>query len=73
MIALGLQLVFASIAAFRGWGFRPFGYLIGLVIFALLVGVLFGVNTFSVGLLLTLDWALVGFLGYMAISGKEKE
>lgn len=74
MIALGIQLAFAAVASFRGWGFAPWGLILALFAFAFVVGNgfvhAFGAN-FTIGLFLTLDWALVVALGFMAFTRKE--
>lgn len=75
MIALGIQVVFAAVASFRGWGFVPFALMLALVAAAFLfaegMAYAIGYGT-TIGIFLTLDWALVAVLGFMAFVPKER-
>lgn len=74
MIALGIQLAFATVASFRGWGFLPWGLILAVMAAAFIFSqgfvYAFGAG-FTVGLFLTADWALVVFLGFLAFTRKE--
>ena len=75
MVALGLQLTFAAIASFRGWGLVPWGLLIVGFSFAYVLG---GILTnllgagFYMSLLVTIDWVIVALLAFAAFVPKEK-
>lgn len=72
MIVLGIQIGLAIIASIRGWGFAPFGVIIGLAFFGFLLGTS-GLNQFTFHLLLTLDWLVLILLAGAAIFAPEKE
>jgi uncharacterized membrane protein len=62
MVLIG-QVVFATVASFRGWGFRPFGLFLMLVLVGFLMG---SVGVYDVLFYLVLDWFFLGVLGFMA-------